>query len=331
MASSDSPPSLNVVGYTHSTSPPNNHLSSLSHITLITVTVLALAVTVSLALYFLLCHRNRFLRHTSPSPSSAAPFSSGNRITPVNASSSVADSLPVFTFSSVTRLSASGGGADCAVCLSKFEQHDVLRLLPLCCHAFHAECIDTWFRSNLTCPLCRSAVGATDSDLAKVFRSSSIAGGDSFRLEIGSISSSRGEAAASAGETRGRSYTVGAFEYFIDEEADTEVEVEAAFSYAHWRRVSGEKEDGAAVEATADSLSNLAGEVGRGGSNNNGDGWLKDYVDCLSNTMSFRSSGRFLFTGSSRRSDVVVVGDYDVEANRFGDEIGEMFRWLSGV
>lgn len=333
-STSDSVPSFTAVGYTRTdaTSPPNNHhLSSLSHVTLITVTVLAVAVTVSLALYFLLRYRNsnrfRFLRRVSPSTSAAAFSSSGNRILPeTTSSSSVFDLLPTFTFSSITRRADAAGGGDCAVCLSKFEQNDLLRLLPLCCHAFHAECIDTWLRSKLTCPLCRSTVAASESDLAMVFRSSSVAGSDSFRLEIGNISSRReGDITAVAGETRGRSYSVGAFEYLIDEEA--EVEVEVAFGLADRRIVSGEKNDGAPVVAPADSL---AGEVGRGGGSRNGNGWLKDYVDRLSNTVSFRSSGSF-FTGSSRRSDVVLGGDYDVEASRFGDEIGEMFRWLSGV
>ncbi|XP_027338371.1 E3 ubiquitin-protein ligase ATL4-like [Abrus precatorius] len=306
---SESVPSLNVVGYIHTTSPPN-HLSSLSHITLITVTVLAVAVTVSLALYFIIRYRRRF------SPSSAPVFSSSHRISPEIASSSLADSLPAFTFSSVTRRSSSAAAGDCAVCLSKFEQRDLLRLLPLCCHAFHAECIDTWLQSNLTCPLCRSVVATSESDLAKVFRSPSFAGGNSFRLEIGNISSRRG---GDTSDAAGRSYSVGSFEYFIDEEA------EVPFSHAHRRSVSSEKDDAAAVEFPASEPS-LAAEVGRGSSNS----WLKDYVDRLSATMSFRSSGRF-FTGSSRRSDVVAVGDYDVEANRLGEEIGEVFRWISGV
>ncbi|KAK7354554.1 hypothetical protein VNO80_20019 [Phaseolus coccineus] len=327
MASSNSVSSLNVVEYTRTTSPPpNNHLSSPSHITLLALVLILLAVTVSLAIYFLLRYRNRFLRRISPS--SASLFSSENPVSSDTASPSVLGSLPAFSFSSVTRRSAaSGGGADCAVCLSKFEQHDLLRLLPLCCHAFHAECIDTWLQSNLTCPLCRSAVGASESDLAKVFRSSSASGGESFRLEIGNISSSGRQSTAAGEEMRGRSYSVGAFEYFIDEEAEAEIEV--AFGYAIRRSVSGEKHDRATVEAAADSLPSLAAEVGRGGSNNSS-GWLKDYVDRLSNSMSFRSSGRF-FTGSSRRTDVAQGGDYDDEANRLGDEIGEMFRWISGI
>ncbi|KAJ1437086.1 Zinc finger, RING-type [Sesbania bispinosa] len=310
---SDSVPSLNVVGYT--ASPPKHPPSLLLNI-LLTVTVFAIAVTVFLVLYFILRYRCRCLRRLSPSPS--AVFSYGHRISPEITKSSTVDSLPLFAFSSISRRSSSAG-ADCAVCLSKFEQRDLLRLLPLCCHAFHAECIDTWLRSNHTCPLCRSAVFASESDLTKSFRSSSTAGGNSFRLEIGNVSSRRGAASDNAaGETGGRSYSVGAFEYFVDEEA------EVPFSHAHRGIVSGEKDDSPAVESQADSHPSLAGEVGRESS------WLKDYADRLSARMSFRSSGRF-FTGSSRRSDVVGVGDYEVEANRFGEEISEMFSWLSGV
>ncbi|KAL9254643.1 RING-H2 finger protein ATL46-like protein [Drosera capensis] len=47
---------------------------------------------------------------------------------------------------------------DCAVCLCEFSEQDKLRLLPLCSHAFHIDCIDTWLLSNSTCPLCRGAL-----------------------------------------------------------------------------------------------------------------------------------------------------------------------------
>nr|XP_009588993.1 RING-H2 finger protein ATL46-like isoform X2 [Nicotiana tomentosiformis] len=47
---------------------------------------------------------------------------------------------------------------DCAVCLCEFSEHDKLRLLPLCSHAFHIHCIDTWLLSNSTCPLCRGVI-----------------------------------------------------------------------------------------------------------------------------------------------------------------------------
>ncbi|MCO5586781.1 hypothetical protein L7F22_040723 [Adiantum nelumboides] len=47
---------------------------------------------------------------------------------------------------------------DCAICLSKFQDNEEGRLLPSCKHAFHIECIDMWFCSHSTCPLCRTDV-----------------------------------------------------------------------------------------------------------------------------------------------------------------------------
>ncbi|KAJ4886644.1 RING-H2 finger protein ATL2 [Raphanus sativus] len=64
----------------------------------------------------------------------------------------VVKSLPVFTFSGAE------DPMDCAVCLSEFEEGESGRVLPGCEHAFHVECIDMWFHSHSTCPLCRSLV-----------------------------------------------------------------------------------------------------------------------------------------------------------------------------
>ena len=355
------PLTLNVVGSgtdntfptvaSSSLTPPSprrsSPLSSLSPSILIIVTVLAVTVIVSLALCFLLRHLNRrCLRRFSsssaaPSASASATpiFSSSRRISPEIAHSSsaaatsVIDTLPLFTFSSVTRRSATAA-ADCAVCLSKFHHHDLLRLLPLCCHAFHAECIDTWLQSNLSCPLCRSPIAAAESDLAKILRPPSSAAGssDSFRLELGNISRRGAEGAAAPAariDSRSRSYSIGSFDYLVDDES------EVAFSHAR-RRSEDDAKEFPAAEAQNPANHNeasLAGEVAGVRS------WLKDYMDRFSasissRTASFRSSGRFFSGGgSSRRSDVVpvVAAEYDLEGNRIGEEISEMFRWLSGV
>ncbi|OEL37325.1 hypothetical protein BAE44_0001657 [Dichanthelium oligosanthes] len=52
----------------------------------------------------------------------------------------------------------SGASRECAVCLLEFADGDELRALPLCAHAFHADCIDVWLRAHASCPLCRAAV-----------------------------------------------------------------------------------------------------------------------------------------------------------------------------
>ncbi|CAD5195806.1 unnamed protein product [Musa acuminata subsp. malaccensis] len=46
---------------------------------------------------------------------------------------------------------------ECAVCICELSEGDAARLLPKCGHAFHLECIDMWFCSHSTCPLCRTS------------------------------------------------------------------------------------------------------------------------------------------------------------------------------
>lgn len=53
-------------------------------------------------------------------------------------------------------------GNDCSVCLSEFQENESLRLLPKCSHAFHLVCIDTWLKSNSSCPLCRCTIASTN-------------------------------------------------------------------------------------------------------------------------------------------------------------------------
>ncbi|XP_061991451.1 RING-H2 finger protein ATL46-like [Rosa rugosa] len=65
------------------------------------------------------------------------------------------DALPVFLYKELKGLNEP---FDCPVCLCEFTEKDQLRLLPLCSHAFHIDCIDTWLLSNSTCPLCRGTL-----------------------------------------------------------------------------------------------------------------------------------------------------------------------------
>ena len=58
-------------------------------------------------------------------------------------------------------------GLECAVCLSRFEDADILRLLPKCKHAFHLDCVDTWLISHSTCPLCRHCISSEDLTLVE--------------------------------------------------------------------------------------------------------------------------------------------------------------------
>ncbi|KAK8956907.1 RING-H2 finger protein ATL67 [Platanthera zijinensis] len=48
-----------------------------------------------------------------------------------------------------------GQDTKCAVCLSDYQEKDLLRVLPYCGHAYHASCIDKWLKHHWTCPVCR--------------------------------------------------------------------------------------------------------------------------------------------------------------------------------
>ncbi|XVE79645.1 hypothetical protein DITRI_Ditri14bG0074700 [Diplodiscus trichospermus] len=73
--------------------------------------------------------------------------------------STVIYSLPISQFKKENREEPPWiSNTDCAVCLGEFEEGEWLRHLPSCTHAFHISCIDTWFQSHSSCPLCRSSV-----------------------------------------------------------------------------------------------------------------------------------------------------------------------------
>ncbi|KAJ0112682.1 hypothetical protein Patl1_02717 [Pistacia atlantica] len=63
------------------------------------------------------------------------------------------EKLPCFDYIAKSKGSSP---VDCAVCLDNFKKGDKCRLLPLCNHSFHAQCVDAWLLKNPNCPICRS-------------------------------------------------------------------------------------------------------------------------------------------------------------------------------
>ncbi|KAJ2373214.1 hypothetical protein IW150_003729 [Coemansia sp. RSA 2607] len=54
----------------------------------------------------------------------------------------------------------------CAICLSDYEDGEVLRLLP-CNHHMHQACVDEWLHINKSCPLCKREAVETPSAAAE--------------------------------------------------------------------------------------------------------------------------------------------------------------------
>ncbi|KAI3997183.1 hypothetical protein MKX01_009027 [Papaver californicum] len=83
-------------------------------------------------------------------------------------------SLPMFAYehgdssSKVEAAAAAAEGSiDCVVCLSEFEERETVKMIPYCGHVFHPECIDTWFSTHVSCPLCRSTKLFSSTSTAK--------------------------------------------------------------------------------------------------------------------------------------------------------------------
>ncbi|KAI6702418.1 hypothetical protein NL676_011554 [Syzygium grande] len=78
---------------------------------------------------------------------------------------SLIQAFPTFVYSAIKDFRQEKYGLECAICLAEFEDESVLRLLTICYHVFHQECIDLWLTSHKTCPVCR---GNLDLPLSKL-------------------------------------------------------------------------------------------------------------------------------------------------------------------
>lgn len=70
----------------------------------------------------------------------------------------IARSLPIVQFKKKNEDEMDGNNRDCAVCLGEFEEGEWIKHLPNCSHVFHVSCIDIWFQTHSTCPLCRAHI-----------------------------------------------------------------------------------------------------------------------------------------------------------------------------
>jgi E3 ubiquitin-protein ligase RNF13 len=64
------------------------------------------------------------------------------------------DKLPCYDYIAKDERSSP---VDCAVCLENFKMGDKCRLLPICKHSFHAQCVDEWLLKTPICPICRTS------------------------------------------------------------------------------------------------------------------------------------------------------------------------------
>ncbi|TYH49265.1 hypothetical protein ES332_D10G124400v1 [Gossypium tomentosum] len=58
-------------------------------------------------------------------------------------------------------LNMPGLDSECVICLSDFKPGDRVRLLPMCNHGFHVQCINKWLSCRSSCPKCRHCLVET--------------------------------------------------------------------------------------------------------------------------------------------------------------------------
>ncbi|XWS67513.1 hypothetical protein CRYUN_Cryun04dG0012900 [Craigia yunnanensis] len=106
--------------------------------------------------------RRRYLPSTATDLDSLPPSDPFEiPLSPYGLDDSVIKTLPLSLYTSKTK--PNNSPKDCAVCLLEFEDHEYVRTLPVCSHAFHVDCIDVWLKSHANCPLCRAGIFATES------------------------------------------------------------------------------------------------------------------------------------------------------------------------
>ncbi|KAL3612058.1 hypothetical protein D5086_003078 [Populus alba] len=159
-----SPSTTNTVF--HKDSNPSSSGSRISPAVLFVIVILAVLFFISGLLHLLIRFLIKHPTSSASSPSNRYPEISGSdalqrqlqqlfHLHDSGLDQAFIDALPVFQFKEIV---GPKEPFDCPVCLCEFSEKDKLRLLPMCSHAFHINCIDTWLLSNSTCPLCRGTL-----------------------------------------------------------------------------------------------------------------------------------------------------------------------------
>ncbi|KAH6805583.1 hypothetical protein C2S51_030414 [Perilla frutescens var. frutescens] len=68
------------------------------------------------------------------------------------------NSLPIVLHKNSIAGAGDFSDAECCICLGIFCDGDNVKVLPLCQHCFHSECVDKWLTTQSSCPLCRASL-----------------------------------------------------------------------------------------------------------------------------------------------------------------------------
>lgn len=127
---------------------------------------MAVVVVFLMCAFFAMAFFSIYLRHCFDSNEHAASATTVNRSRHHGLDPAVIETFPILFYSAIKDLKIGKAALECAVCLTEFEDHETLRLLPKCNHVFHPDCIDAWLASHVTCPVCRAKLKVEPGKLA---------------------------------------------------------------------------------------------------------------------------------------------------------------------
>ncbi|KAK9716202.1 hypothetical protein RND81_06G217900 [Saponaria officinalis] len=84
--------------------------------------------------------------------------------TPLGLDSETVEGFPKVIFGTLKEYHPHKYALECAICLCEYSDNDVIRVLPICDHIFHIQCIDLWFESHKSCPVCRRLPGLKEDE-----------------------------------------------------------------------------------------------------------------------------------------------------------------------
>ncbi|PON48013.1 Zinc finger transcription factor [Parasponia andersonii] len=144
--------------------PPPQNFHSPPVTIVLTIVLLVFFLLGFFSIYFCRCFMDAVFNtwHFRRTPSgNLAGATSSDAVAPRNGlDPALIKTFPTFIYSTVRDIRRDNGNnkkyaLECAICLLEFESDSLLRLLTVCYHVFHQECVDLWLESHKTCPVCR--------------------------------------------------------------------------------------------------------------------------------------------------------------------------------
>lgn len=132
---------------------------------------MAIIIVVLIAALFFIGFFSIYIRHCSDTSGAAGSVRRALSMRSRRAAAargldaSILETFPTFSYSEVKDHKIGKGALECAVCLNEFEDDETIRLIPKCDHVFHAQCVDAWLESHVTCPVCRANLVLLSTDV----------------------------------------------------------------------------------------------------------------------------------------------------------------------